>query len=122
VVLVNAPVAVKRQHDLRNAWISLVFIPVSLVLADGVLHGLLSLFGIDEEADEYPSLWQALLAGIPYAAVMLAPTVGAFWFGTNAIRAGDWRGRVPSLVAVAWAALVVVGCSVFLVLTLRHAA
>ena len=112
----NAPVAVKPQHDLRNAWISLVFIPVSLVLADGVLHGVLSLLGIDEEADEYPSLWQALVAGIPYAAVMLAPAFGGFWFGTNAIRAGDWRGRIPSLIAVVWAALVVVGCVLFLVL------
>lgn len=117
----SAPAAAKRRHDLRNAWISLLFIPLSLMLADGVLHALLGVLGIDDEADTSPSLWQALVAGIPYALVMLAPAVGAFWFGTKAIQSGDRRGRLPSLAALVWAALVAIGCLAFLWVTVRHA-
>jgi hypothetical protein len=109
---------VKRRHDVRNAWISLVFIPVSLVVADGVLHGVLGLMGIDEAAvpEQTPTLLQALAAGIPYALVMLLPGIGAFWFGTNALNAGDRRGRIPSLIGLAWGAVVLIGGLVLLVL------
>jgi hypothetical protein len=108
----------RRRHDVRNAWISLVFIPVSLVLADGVLHGLLMLMGIDEAAvpEQTPTLLQGLAAVIPYALVMLAPGIGAFWFGTNALNAGDRRGRIPSLIGLAWGAVVVIGVLVFVFL------
>ena len=42
-------------------------IPLSLVLADGVLHGLLGLMGIDEMAvpEQSPPCSKALAAGIP---------------------------------------------------------
>ena len=45
-----------------------MFIPVSLVLADGVLHGLFMLMGIDEAAvpEQTPTLLQGLAAVIPY--------------------------------------------------------
>ena len=107
----------RKRHDVRNAWISLVFIPVSLVLADGVLHGLLMLMGIDEMAvpEQTPTLLQGLAAVIPYALVMLLPGIGAFWFGTNALNAGDRRGRIPSLLGLAWGVVVVIGV-LFLVL------
>ena len=107
----------RRRHDVRNAWISVVFIPVSFVLADGVLHGLLMLMGIDEAAvpEQTPTLLQGLAAVIPYTLVMLAPGIAAFWFGTNALNAGDRRGRIPSLIGLAWGAVVVVGV-LFLVL------
>ena len=106
---------VKKRHDVRNAWISLVLIPVALVVADGVLYGLLRLMGIDEAAvpEQTPTLLQGLAAVIPYALVMLAPGIGAFWFGTNALNAGDRRGRIPSLIGLAWGAVVVVGVLFF---------
>jgi hypothetical protein len=109
---------VKKRHDVRNAWISLVLIPVALVVADGVLHGLLMLMGIDEAAvpEQTPTLLQGLAAVIPYALVMMAPGIGAFWFGTNALDAGDRRGRIPSLIGLAWGAVVVIGVLAFVVL------
>ena len=108
----------RKRHDVRNAWISLVFIPVSLVLADGVLHGLLGLMGIDEAAvpEQTPTLLQGLAAVIPYALVMLAPGIAAFWFGTNALNAGDRRGRIPALIGMAWGVVVVIGVVAFVVL------
>jgi Na+-driven multidrug efflux pump len=118
----SAPVLAKRRHDLRNAWVSLAFVPVCVVLADGILHAILSLLGIDEATDEDPNLLQALVAGVPYAAVMLLPALGGFWFGTSAIEHGDGRGRVPSVLSLVWAVLVLVGCAVFLFLVLRHGA
>lgn len=112
----------KRRHDVRNAWISLAFIPMSLVLADGVLHGLLSLVGIDENAvpEQDPTVIQALVAGIPYTLVMLLPSIGAFVFGTNALNAGDRRGRIPSLLGLAWGLFVLIGALTFLYLVIRH--
>lgn len=112
----------KPRHDVRNAWISLVLIPVSLVLADGVLHGLLGLMGIDETAvpEQTPTLLQALAAGIPYTLVMMLPGIGAFWFGTNALSDGDRRGRIPSLIGLAWSVVVVAGALLFLFLVMRH--
>ena len=111
----------RKRHDVRNAWISLGFIPVSLVLADGVLHGLLMLMGIDEMAvpEETPTLLQALGAGVPYTLVMLLPGIGAFWFGTNALKDGDRRGRIPSLIGLVWGAVVLIGVLVFLFLVMR---
>jgi len=108
----------RRRHDVRNAWISLVFIPVSFVLADGVLYGLLRLMGIDEAAvpEQTPTLLQGLAAVIPYALVMLVPGIAAFWFGTNALNAGDRRGRIPSLIGLAWGVVVVIGVLVLVVL------
>jgi hypothetical protein len=112
----------RRRHDVRNAWISLVFVPVSVVLADGVLHGLLGLMGIDEAAvpEQTPTLLQALLAGIPYTVVMLLPGIGAFWFGTNALNDDDRRGRIPSLLGLVWGVVVLIGVLVFLFLVMRH--
>jgi hypothetical protein len=109
---------VTRRHDVRKAWISLVLIPVSLVVADGVLHGVLALMGLDEAADpeQTPTLLQAIVAGIPYALVMLLPGIGAFWFGTNALNDGDRRGRIPSLIGLAWGVVVLIGVLAFLVL------
>ena len=118
----SAPVIDKQRHDLRNAWVSLALTPVSLVVADGVLHGILSLMGISESADQDPELWQALVAGIPYAAVMLLPALGGFWFGTSAMEHGDARGRVPSVLGLIWGVLVLVGCAAFLFVVLRHGA
>lgn len=118
----SAPVLQKRRHDLRNAWVSLALTPVCLIVADGVLHGILSLLGIDEAADQEPDLLQALVAGIPYAAVMLLPALGGFWFGTNAMQRGDARGRIPSVLGLIWGVLVLVGCAAFLFLVLRHGA
>jgi hypothetical protein len=118
----TAPTTVaRRRHDVRNAWISLVFIPVSLVLADGVLHGLLGLMGIDESAvpEQTPTLLQALAAGIPYTLVMLLPGIGAFWFGTNALNNGDRRGRIPSLIGLVWGVVVLIGVLIFLFLVMR---
>ncbi|MCU0264255.1 MAG: hypothetical protein MUF09_11405 [Candidatus Nanopelagicales bacterium] len=111
----------RKRHDVRNAWISLVFIPVSLVLADGVLHGLLGLMGIDEMAvpEQTPTLLQALLAGIPYTVVMLLPGIGAFWFGTNALNDGNRRGRIPSMIGLVWGVVVLIGALVFLFLVMR---
>ena len=99
-----------------------MLIPVSLVVADGVLHGLLGLMGVDESAvpEQTPTLLQALLAGIPYTFVMLLPGIGAFWFGTNALNDGDRRGRIPSLLGLLWAVVVLIGSLLFLFLVMRH--
>jgi hypothetical protein len=116
-----AGTATARRHDVSKAWISLVLIPVSLVVADGVLHGLLGLMGVDESAvpEQTPTLLQALLAGIPYTFVMLLPGIGAFWFGTNALNDGDRRGRIPSLLGLLWAVVVLIGSLLFLFLVMR---
>jgi hypothetical protein len=110
----------KPRHDVRNAWISLILIPLFLVVADGVLHGLLGLMGIDESAvpEETPTLVQSLMAGIPYALVMMLPGIGGFWFGRKAQRDGDRRGRIPSAIGAVWVGIVIVGSIVLLVASL----
>lgn len=107
----------KPRHDVRNAWISLALVPVSLFVADGVLHALLGLMGVDQEAGEDATLVQAVLAGIPYALVMMLPGIGGFMFGTNALSNGDGRGRVPSALGALWAFIVLLGSIAFLVMS-----
>lgn len=109
--------ATKARRDVRAAWISLLLVPVALVVADGVLHGLLGLLGIDESAvpEQTPTLLQAVIAGIPYALVMMLPGIGGLWFGRRAVRTGDGRGRIPSAVGAVWVLLVIVGSTVLLV-------
>lgn len=111
----------RSSHSVRYAWVSLALIPVALVVADGVLHGILSLLGIDQgaEAEETPTLLQALVAGVPYVGVMLIPAAGGFMFGTRAVREGDRHGRLPRALALVVGALVVVSALIFLVLGIR---
>lgn len=56
--------------------------------------------GIDELAvpAQSPTLLQALMAGIPYALVMMLPGIGGLWFGPKALRNGDGGGQIPSAV------------------------
>jgi hypothetical protein len=105
----------KPRHDVRNAWVSLALIPVSLFVADGVLHALLSLMGVDEGAGEDATVVQGLLAGLPYALVMMLPGIGGFVFGTNALGGGDGRGRIPSALGALWVLIVLLGSIVLLV-------
>ena len=112
-----AAAPVRTRHDIRNAWLSLVVIPAALVVADGVLHGVLGLMGVDEAADDSATLLQALVAGVPYALVMMLPGIGGFWFGTNALGNGDRRGRVPSALGALWMVVVLVGSIAFLIMS-----
>ncbi|GAA5107848.1 hypothetical protein GCM10025762_12990 [Haloechinothrix salitolerans] len=88
------------RRDVRAAWISLAFLPVSFVLAMLVGEWLLSVQGYESGAEDRPLIGAALLAGIPAVVVLVAPATTAAFFGWRARQRGDRGGVAPAVVGM----------------------
>ena len=71
------------HHDVRNAWLSMLLLPVAFVGAFVVGEGLATLLGHPVGATEDPPLWSILVASVLgigfYAAVALAERLTMGW-------------------------------------------
>ncbi|HSP60648.1 MAG TPA: hypothetical protein VLO09_06270 [Ornithinimicrobium sp.] len=99
----------RAHHDVRNAWLSLLLLPVAFVLAFVVGEGLASLLGHPVGGAVEPPTWVILVSSVPALLVFFLPAVVSAWFARRAARHGDRRGWVPAgiltLVAVGFVAL-----------------
>lgn len=97
-------------HDVRNAWLSVLLLPLAFGLAFLVGEGLIGLLGyrVGDAAGSAP-LWAVLVATIPALLVFCVPAVVAAWFARRAAAHGDRRGWVPAaLLAVLALAFIMV--------------
>jgi hypothetical protein len=92
-----------RDHDYRNAWLSLLLFIPSLVGAFVVGEGLLTWFGYSGEEDIPAGV--ALGAGLPACVVFALPAAVTWFFARQALAAGRRDARGPVIVAVALPAL-----------------
>lgn len=85
-------------HDVRNAWLSVLLVPLALGLAFLAGEGLIGLLGhpVEGAASEAP-LWSKLVAVIPALLVVYVPALLSCWFARRAAAHGDRRGWVPSV-------------------------
>jgi hypothetical protein len=94
------------ERHLQLAWIFVVLTPFAFVGAMFLGEGLLT--GAGYSGEETVPLDVALRAGGSALLLMLAPTLGAVWYGLRARREGLRNGFVPAVVGgtIAAAALV----------------
>ncbi|WP_448006765.1 hypothetical protein [Agromyces bauzanensis] len=94
------------RRAVRNAWISVIAIPVAFLVAIFVGEALAGLLGYDAGGQERAPLGVLLGAGLPAVFVMIAPTIPAMVFGFRARRLGRTEGLIAAIigiVAAAWA-------------------
>ena len=93
-------------HDVRNAWLSVLLLPIAFGGAFLVGEGLIAILGypVGDTAGEAP-LWAILLATVPALLVFCAPAVISSWFARRAAAHGDRRGWVPAGLLIALAVL-----------------
>ncbi|MFK5632991.1 MULTISPECIES: hypothetical protein [unclassified Ornithinimicrobium] len=91
------------HHDVRNAWLSMLLLPVAFVGAFVVGEGLASLLGHPVGGAERAPLWSILVASVPALLVFFVPAAVSAWFARRAAARGDRRGWLPAgiLTAVA---------------------
>lgn len=100
-----------RTHHTRTpaelhlllAWVFVALTPLAFVGAMFLGEGLLSAAGYD--VDDTVPFSVVLKAAGPALLLMVAPTVGAVWYGLRARREGEPKGFVPAVIG----ALVAVG-------------
>lgn len=100
----------RAGHDVRNAWLSVVLLPIAFGLAFLIGEGLIGILGYPVgEQDSQPPLWAILLATVPALLVFCVPALVSTWFARRAAAHGDRRGWVPaillSLIALAFIAM-----------------
>ena len=102
-----APVRHERHHrDVRNAWISLAFFPVAVLVVMVLGDWLLSLAGYDSADPDIPGRVRLLVGG-PMVLVAIVPSLLGVWFGQRARKAGDGRGLAPVVVGLTLSAVFV---------------
>lgn len=99
------PGSAAERHR-RWAWVFVALTIPAFVGAMFLGEGLLTAAGYS--AEETVPLGVALRAGGPAVLLIIAPTVGAVWFGLRARREGSPTGWVPALVGAVIAAATVV--------------
>lgn len=88
---------------LTRAWTSLLLFPVAFAGAFLVGEGLVALMGYPVGAAEGPPWWIGALATLPAIALFWVPAVLSTRYARRASRAGDLRGWVPAVLALACA-------------------
>ncbi|WP_134773059.1 hypothetical protein [Ornithinimicrobium flavum] len=85
-------------HDVRNAWLSVLLLPIAFVLAFLIGEGLIGVLGypVGDTAGT-PPLWAILVATIPALLVFCVPAFVSTWFARRAASHGDRRGWVPAI-------------------------
>lgn len=101
------------DHDVRNAWLSVLLLPVAFGLAFLIGEGLISALGypVGETAVDDPPLWAILVATVPALLVFCVPAAVSSWFARRAALRGDRRGWVPAGLLIA-AAVLFIGMNV----------
>lgn len=91
------------DHDVRNAWLSMLLLPVAFFGAFLVGEGLIGLLGYPV-GGEQPPLWAGALATVPALVVFALPAGLSSWFAARANRRHrDRRGWVPAGILIALA-------------------
>lgn len=88
----------RARRDLRLAWVSVVLIVPSIVLATFLAGGILTLEGYTGDPGESVPIGPTLLAAVPAMLVVLLTTAAAVWFGLRARRGGASGGWIPALI------------------------
>lgn len=94
------------ERHRRVAWVFVALTVPAFIAAMFLGEGLLTAAGYSPE--ETVPLGVALRAGGPAVVLIVAPTLGAVWYGLRARREGSPTGWVPALVGAVIAAAVVV--------------
>jgi hypothetical protein len=89
-----------HPHDVRNAWLCLLLLPVATVGAFVVGEWLFSVLG-DGAVDGRPPLWVVVAAAGPALVLNAVPAALASWFAHRAGRRGDARGWLPAGLLIA---------------------
>lgn len=84
------------ERHLRLAWVFVALTPLAFVGAMFLGEGLLSAAGYD--VDDTVPFSVVLKASGPALLLLVAPTVGAIWYGLRARREGEPKGFVPAVV------------------------
>ena len=93
------------RGTVRNAWIALVATGVTFVLGIAVGEGIFAAFGYETGVTDAP-LVPTLVSAVVAIAVIDSAPLAAWWLGRKAVRAGDAGGRLPMLLGIGVAALV----------------
>lgn len=84
------------ERHLLLAWVFVALTPFAFAGAMFLGEGLLSAAGYD--VDDTVPFSVVLKAAGPALLLMVAPTVGAIWYGLRARREGEPKGFVPAVV------------------------
>lgn len=93
----RAPAA---HHDVRNAWLAVLLLPLAVAGAFLVGEGLIAALGWPGD-DARPPVWAILTATLPTLAVFAVPALASSWFARRAAGAGDRRGWLPAGLLIA---------------------
>ncbi|MGO0575177.1 hypothetical protein [Ornithinimicrobium panacihumi] len=96
------------HHDVRNAWMALLLVPLAIAGAFLVGEGLIAALSWPGDGAR-PPLWAILAATLPALAVFSVPALVSTWFARRVSHDGDRRGWVP--------AGLLIGATVLFVLT-----
>ena len=88
-------------HDVRNAWLALMTVPVAIVGAFVVGEGLTALLGYSPHGESAPPWWVIIIAATPALTVSVIPAAAALRFARRAAAERDRRGLIPAGIAVA---------------------
>lgn len=94
------------KQELRNAWLSLLGIPVAMVATFLIGSFAFALVGAGDTGKA--PLWLALVLFVLVAVLFALPVGIAFLFGMRAAEAGAKRPMLPAWIAAAVGVLVVV--------------
>jgi hypothetical protein len=86
------------RHLLRDAWVCVAALPLGLLLGTLIGDGIAGTLGHDSVIGGSAPFGVVLVAGLPAFVVMATPAALAVWFGSRAVRAGDERGVIPTVV------------------------
>ncbi|MEV3934417.1 hypothetical protein AB0K52_00340 [Glycomyces sp. NPDC049804] len=95
------------RSDIRLAWISLAAVPVAYAAAAVLGSLILEAQGYEIGSDRAAPVGASLIAGIPATLVLLAPCVGAIWFGSRARRRGRPSGKAAVIAGYATLAFLI---------------
>ncbi|WP_346008173.1 hypothetical protein [Janibacter terrae] len=92
---------VEAGRYVRNAWLSVLLLPIAFGLAFLVGEGLIGLLGypVGDGSSDAP-LWAVLVSTIPALLVFCVPAVVSSWFARRGAFLGDRRGWVPAILLI----------------------
>lgn len=88
----------RGRHDVRNAWLSVLLLPVAFVASFWAANGLMTLLGY--AGDQRVPAATAALVAVPAVILVAVPAAVSAWFARRAARLGDTRGWLPAALLI----------------------